>query len=482
MDHINPPAISVFHPASHSPSAEQLPSTASISFCPASHSPESFSENFGLVVGAGEDPSLALLRAVARKQGQICDELLHSSLPQSSDALRNIIPQRHGFVHTVVEAYNRHRALIVRPDDVWLAILTQFSFFVNGNAEALRSVFVAHEGKKELVIVSSNDDRYTMDPAGMASQMTKLMQEHIIDESLREWILPSFSTTTATDNATSAIVMMGTMKEYFSYKFCLMCGIPRVTLEGEKRDWEDILHRLERLKEYGVQTIAWYHLLRPIISHFVSAYDDPTSLENLDFWNKVAHSTGGGSGPRYLSGWITAFCMFNEEGRWQGNTFNEHVENPEDPLRLSGPQFASAYLRPGDTPYLALDDFPYPTINSNDVPCGYIHVDVKLDDNGQLFDTMFVAGLIGSCISSTTKTEVSPDGTMDTVRPMSGWWYFIKGKEPERERKQGGGSTLYPVTLPGETKEEKGIQNGRSFLRDAISRVQSLFDKLPGKY
>ncbi|KAI9457708.1 hypothetical protein HD554DRAFT_1983611, partial [Boletus coccyginus] len=75
-------------------------------------------------------------------------QLLHSSLPSSLDALRNIIPQSNGFVHTVVEAYNRHRTLIVRPDNVWLAILTQFSFFVNGNAEALRSVFVAHKGKK----------------------------------------------------------------------------------------------------------------------------------------------------------------------------------------------------------------------------------------------------------------------------------------------------------------------------------------------
>ncbi|KAJ4286402.1 hypothetical protein N0V88_008025 [Collariella sp. IMI 366227] len=37
------------------------------------------------------------------------------------------------------------------PDDVWLAVLTQFSFFVNGNAEALRSFFVTHTDKPELV-------------------------------------------------------------------------------------------------------------------------------------------------------------------------------------------------------------------------------------------------------------------------------------------------------------------------------------------
>ena len=54
----------------------------------------------------------------------------------------------------MVKAYNRHCTLIVPPDDVWLAILMQFSFFVNGNAEALCSVFVSPKGKKKLVIVN----------------------------------------------------------------------------------------------------------------------------------------------------------------------------------------------------------------------------------------------------------------------------------------------------------------------------------------
>lgn len=346
--------------------------------------------------------------------------------------MRDIIPQSNGFVHTLIEAYSRHRALIIRPDDVWLAILTQFCFFVNGNAEALRSVFVAHEGKRELVI-QSGGNRYSMDPASMASQMTELMQDHIVDESLREWVMPNFTTTTATDSATSAIVMMGTMKKYFSYSFQLLCGIPKVTLEGEKKDWEDILHRLERLKKYTIQTVAWYHLLRPIVSRFVAAYDSPTSVENLDFWNKVAHFSGGGSGPTFLSGWITAFCVFDEQGRWKGSAFNENIEDAGDPLHLSASQFASVHLRAGATPYLTLDDSPYFRINSDKVPCGYTHVDVKLDDNGKSFDTMFVAGLIGSHISSTAKTEISAEGTRDTVRPVPGWWYFIKGKQAVRE-------------------------------------------------
>ena len=100
---------------------------------------------------------------------------------------------------------------------------------------------------------------------------------------------------------------------------CLMCGIPRVTLEGEKKDWQLILDRLEKLKEYGEETAAWYDLLVPVISRFVRAFDNPDAQANLHFWQKVAHHEGGGSGPTYLAGWINAFCVFDKDGKWIGH-------------------------------------------------------------------------------------------------------------------------------------------------------------------
>ena len=393
---------------------------------------ETFGTDAGLKVKLGEDPSLALLRAAAWQQSELCSELLHSSLPKDSSAMQNIIPQGNGFVHTVIEAYNRHRALVICPDDVWIAILTQFCFFVNGNAEALHSTFVAHQGKKELV-VKAIGNRYNMDPAYMAHQMTELMQEHIIDASLKEWIMPNFTTTTLTDRSISAIVMMGTMKEYFSYKFCMMCGIPRVTLEGQKSDWEEILHRLEGLKKYGVKTNTWYHLLQPIIFRFVSAYDNPNTPENLDFWGKVAHETGGRSGPTWLSGWITAFCVFNEWGQWQGSNLAEEqhevIEQASNHWQLGTEEFP--ITRTESMLHLTLDGFPYPKIDTNDIPCGYTYVDVKLDDNGELFDTMLIAGLVGSQIYSMEQTKLPSEGARNTVRPLPAWWYFIKGEKPE---------------------------------------------------
>ena len=265
---------------------------------------------------ANQTPSSLIARTNHNQKGH---EIFQSSFPKTSS---DILPSTDGLVGTILSAYNHHRALIIRPDDVWLAILVQFNFYVNGNAELLRSQFVAHEGKKELIVVAAGT-RYTVDFGHMSRTMVNEIEKNVVDPSLREWIMPKFSTTTINDTTVCSMVMMATLKEYFSYKFGLMCGIPRVTLEGEKKDWENILQRLEKLKEYGMQTIAWYHLLVPVISRFVKAFDNPNGKDNLNFWQKVAHYEGGGSGPTWLSGWITAFCVFDVKGGWIGDPLRE---------------------------------------------------------------------------------------------------------------------------------------------------------------
>jgi hypothetical protein len=200
---------------------------------------------------------------------------------------------------------------------VWLTILCQFHFFINANAELLRANFVSHEGSQELLIVEVGTSD-TVDFGKMARQMVDLIDKNVCDPDLRAWALPAFTTTTASDTTAAAILLLATLKEYFSYKFFhTRCGIPHVTLKGEKEDWVDILGRLAKLKEYGVQTTAWYHLLRPVIARFVTAFDAPESEENMFFWSKVVkyESVSGGN---YYSGWINAFNVFSPEGLWLG--------------------------------------------------------------------------------------------------------------------------------------------------------------------
>ncbi|KAG9398839.1 hypothetical protein AC1031_014157 [Aphanomyces cochlioides] len=71
-----------------------------------------------------------------------CKTILQAQPHQDS-----FVPTTSGFVVGVIEAYNRHHNLVIRPDDVWLAIMIPFGYFVKGNAETRRNSLVKHEGK-----------------------------------------------------------------------------------------------------------------------------------------------------------------------------------------------------------------------------------------------------------------------------------------------------------------------------------------------
>jgi hypothetical protein len=138
----------------------------------------------------------------------------------------------------------------------------------------------------------------------------KKIEENIVDPSLREWFMPAFSTTTKSDQATASIIMMSAMQKYFSYEGAIICGLPSVQLQGRKEDWEKMLGRLERLKSFGEEPTRWHELLKPVFKMFVKTFDAPESEEIKDFWQKIAHYSGGGSGPTYLSG-ITLLIQVN---------------------------------------------------------------------------------------------------------------------------------------------------------------------------
>jgi len=79
------------------------------------------------------------------------ETLLAHELSKNDDAAA-IYKRDGGLVHALEAAYSNHRHLVLRPDDVWHAILTQFSIYVNKNTESLRDSFVSHDGQKTFVV------------------------------------------------------------------------------------------------------------------------------------------------------------------------------------------------------------------------------------------------------------------------------------------------------------------------------------------
>lgn len=343
-----------------------------------------------------EDPRDLLSRACGKESAK-CVELLQSSFDSNLNAA--VRPSANGFVRGAILAYSHHHHFQIRPKDVWFAIISQLSFYINCHAEELRGMFVAHEGKKELEVKFEGGDRYTVDFGVFAQKMSNLIDENVLDPGLREWVLPAFSTTTKHDNVVASILLMGVTQKYFSFGLIILCGLPSVTLLGQKEDWELIYNRLDKLETFGAEPSQFCKLLRPVISHFVRSFEEPTSNDIISFWQRIAHYHRIGSGTLYYSGWITAFCFWRADGQ-------------------------SLYENPGGSDSLELDGVAYHRIDSHDVPPGYSSVPVKVDDNGDVFDSTMVAGSVG--INCTSSGDELDGGLveLDTVSAETGWWMF----------------------------------------------------------
>ena len=275
-------------------------------------------------------------------------------------------PAPWGLVSTIMEAYNRHYELVLRPDDVWQAILTQLSFYVSANAEALRSRFVNFEGKMTLEVFMQG----TLFTADFAKFAERMVDENIVknlkDPEMVDWLLPAFTTTTVNDRLVAAISVMSTLQHYFQYVCRMRCGIPKVTLLGTLRDWEQLRQKADHLVNFDLEDqkmSQWLRMLGPVLDQFVASASGSSSL---DFWDKVCCHRGGGSGPTYLSGWVAVFAVFDKDGKWQGDAQEETTG-----CKAGG---------------------PWPSIETGLVPAGTLRVPVLVDDNGTQYETQMVAG------------------------------------------------------------------------------------------
>ncbi|OBZ67751.1 hypothetical protein A0H81_12497 [Grifola frondosa] len=355
-----------------------------------------------------------ILERACFDQWKECGEMLQSSV--LDDEIPSLIPRSNGFVHTALEAYKSHHNLRIRPDDVWISMLNQFSFYINAHAEEMRDKFVAHEGRRKLV-VSAIGNRYMVDFGGMAQQMTLLIHDNVVDKTLVDWILPNFTTTTVKDTTICSVLLMSTLKAYFEYGMVCMCGIPSVTLEGERDDWQKLLDRVDRFNEFGDEPKVWSAMLRPILRRFVSAFDDEP---DITFWEHVAHRHEVFYGPDDMSGWITAFCVWSNQGIWQAGSLSSITANLGDEDAVKSPIRLTDIGRPS----LLLNGVTYPPMSMSAIAEGYCEVDVDLEDNGERFDCKMVAGHLAMA----TSRSVTGGKKEDTVSPSPQWFMFVKGK------------------------------------------------------
>ena len=300
---------------------------------------------------------------------------------------------RKGLVDVATRAYNKHHDLVWRPDDVWQAILTQFSLYVTQNSEKLRDRFVDFKGKRQLVI-NALGTLFTVDFGKLARKMVdEQIVKNIKDPSIADWLIPKFSTTTENDRIVASISIMATLQSYFEYKFCLMCGLPSITLLGTIDDWKLLRSKVDRLLEFDTKDglmKKWLELLTVVLDEFV---ETKSGVDNMEFWDRICHYEGGGSGPTYLSGWITTFAVFNKDGKWQGDRREiRHIKTD------------------------------WPAIDTQDVPSGAIAVPILIDDNGTEYEGHMIAG------------HFAYDGIDTSVQPRADWCITVTDPNSEKDK------------------------------------------------
>ncbi|ROW04750.1 hypothetical protein VMCG_04838 [Cytospora schulzeri] len=319
----------------------------------------------------------------------------------------DIVPHENGLVHTVLRAFQQDLHLTLRPDDVWLAILTQFTFFINGSdrAERLRFLFVPHDQRKGLVLSLYP---YTLAEFGVARAarcMADLVKESLVDEDIAARLMPEFTTTTDNDRSTAAIVFLGSMRKYFDYFFDEGCGFPSVTLLGERGDWASMLERVAWIASLGPscgddeqEVVAWTRCLTKALEGMVASFDRPGDIQTKDFWMRACHTGGeqNSGGTITLSGWLTAFCWWAADGARQEALDDDELE--EANIGCLGDE---------RTCRLLLDGVEFPVIDRDKIPGAVTHVPVTLlEISGNVVPLLFLAGLTGMQLEDEEATRL----------------------------------------------------------------------------
>ncbi len=210
----------------------------------------------------------------------------------------------NGLLGAVHHAFDQHYPLVLSPDDIWLAIAQAFAIHMEPQAEMLRKHFVKHDGKVEIVCEQPSWQKgLATNPWPDAfSFFSEKIEEHIGKK--RDLIVCDFSTTGPIERAASEIVLMGAMKEYFKYRVLTLCGIPEITLLGEKSDWQQVRHKAQALGEFGCAW--WTDGLVQILDKFIDASSDRVDTE---FWQRIYKEKDDSGGPD-VCGWINVFFPY----------------------------------------------------------------------------------------------------------------------------------------------------------------------------
>lgn len=208
------------------------------------------------------------------------------------------------FMYACETAYTKHYPLILSPDVIWSILVQGLGHHIGLHAEALRPMFVTHQGQMELKIFREADEWQNGSPENdwerLFSDFSDLIDSKVKAD-IRGWVTPDFTTTGRVERAAAQAALMAAMKPYFSYYMGYGCGFPRIELTGTVEDWEKMQEKVSRWAFPGDADFSWWtNTLKPIFEGFITAargMADPEWWKNMMKVSRPYMSTA-------ITGWI----------------------------------------------------------------------------------------------------------------------------------------------------------------------------------
>ena len=218
--------------------------------------------------------------------------IIRSTVPMDADV------HHKGYFGYLAAAYDGHHGVVVDPCHVWFTILSELATHVKANAERYRSLFTASAGKTEITVYGNAEDH--IDPQDFLPQLRQLVPVGA------DLFLPTFSTATQGYDVASAAAFCDTVSPYYNYSM-MLCGIPRVRVEGSVADWDQVLFNLGAVSARLDGAWDWAQRITPHIAKVRAAAAGEVDDK---FWRDIYHTERCGSGGQVeVKGWFRDFAM-----------------------------------------------------------------------------------------------------------------------------------------------------------------------------
>jgi hypothetical protein len=237
-------------------------------------------------------------------------------------------------------AYEKHCAIEINPDILWLLILKGFILHIKINEEKLKDKIKPFIKRKYLII--EDNKKFEIKQIENEEFKEKFINfSNDLKNNLNSFynLLDfNFSTTIDTIKIVGYCTMMSEMKTFFDYQSELYaCDYPLIKILGTLNDYEVILRKLEKLGEFDLKW--WTDEIKEIILNIIETKKG--NIDNL-FWKNFLYTNGKkeqkicGELDKYdlIEGWFLKFFPYYKNNKRRelknGMTINDIMNLPPD--------------------------------------------------------------------------------------------------------------------------------------------------------